>query len=306
MCLASRAWAVVGLLTASLLLTSCVERVRTIVRAGHPASQTLLTATKAELIQRVADNYTSLLSFSATVDLTSSVGSVNKGKIKDYTDITTYIDFRKPDDIRIVGILPVVHTTAFHMVSDGKEFRVSIPLKSRFIEGRNDAPANSANHFENVRPQAFLSGMLIKPINPATDLALFVDDTTETTAFYQLGIVRKVGDDIVPYRRITFDRVNLQIVEQREYDENGAIVSLSTYDNFKIFNNIRFPSRIEILRPKDEYGIVLLVEKMEINKPVDDLRFVLTRPEGSELQTIGATPGITPAAKPAGALKAPK
>ena len=306
MCLASRAWAVVGIFTASLLLTSCVERVRTIVRAGHPASQMLLTATKAELIQRVADNYASLLSFSATVDLTSSVGSVNKGKIKDYANITTYIDFRKPDDSRIVGILPVVHTTAFHMVSDGKEFRVSIPLKSRFIEGRNDAPANSANRFENVRPQAFLSGMLIKPINPATDLALFVDDTTETTAFYQLGIVRKTGDDIVPYRRITFDRVNLQIVEQREYDESGAIVSLSTYDNFKIFNNIRFPSRIEISRPKDEYGIVLLVEKMEINKPVDDLRFVLTRPEGSELQTIGVTPLVSPAAKPAEALKAPK
>jgi hypothetical protein len=302
MCLANRARAVVGLFAASLLLTSCVERVRTVVRAGHPASQTLLTATKAELIMRVAQNYNSLQSFSATVDLTSSVGSVNKGKIKDYTDITTYIDFRKPDDIRIVGILPVVHTTAFHMVSDGKEFRVSIPLKSRFIEGRNDAPGNSANRFENVRPQAFLSGMLIKPVDPATDLVLFLDDTTETTAFYQLGIVRKVGEELVPYRRITFDRVNLQIVEQREYDGNGAIVSLSKYDGFKIFDNIRFPSRIEISRPKDEYGIVLLVEKMEINKPLDNARFVLVRPEGSELQIIGAPP----AAHPAEAAKAPK
>ncbi len=286
--LANRSGAVILIIAA--VLTSCTSRLRTIVRAAHPTSQTLLTATKAELIKRIADNYAAVQSFSATVDLTSSVGSVNKGKIKDYTDITAYIDFRKPSDIRVVGILPVVHSTAFHMVSDGEEFRVSIPVKSKFIQGRNDAPGSSLNKFENIRPQTFISGMLIKPIDRATDMVVLADDTTETSASYQLGIIRKVGDDIAIFRRITFDRVNLQIIEQREYDENGLIVSLSKYDDFKVYDNVRFPSRIEISRPKDEYGIVLVVMKMDINNKIDSARFVLARPENSELQLIGGPP----------------
>ncbi len=294
MCLANRSGAVVLLFTTVLSLSSCASRLRTIVRASHPTSQALLTATKAELIKRVADNYAAVRSFSTTVDLTSSIGSVNKGKIKDYTDITAYIDFRKPGDIRVVGILPVVHSTAFHMVSDGEEFRVSIPVKSKFIQGRNDAPAISPNKFENVRPQTFIAGMLVKPIDPETDMVLVQDDTTETTAAYQLEVIRKFGDDIVLVRQITFDRVNLQIIEQREYDEAGSIVSLSKYDDFRVYNNVRFPSHIEISRPKDEYGIVLVVMKMEINNAIDSARFVLARPENSELQVIGGVPAAQP------------
>ena len=294
MCLANRSGAVVLLIATTLVFSSCTSRLRTIVRASHPTAQTLLTATKVELIKRLADNYAAVRSFSATVDLTTSIGSVNKGKIKDYTDITAYIDFRKPGDIRVVGILPVVHSTAFHMVADDEEFRVSIPVRGKFIQGRNDAPAVSLNKFENVRPQTFISGMLVKPINPETDMVVLQDDTTETNASYQLEIIRKSRDDIFIVRQITFDRVNLQITEQREYDESGSIVSLSKYDEFKVFDNVRFPSHIEISRPKDEYGIVLVVMKMEINNAIDSARFFLARPENSELQVIGGTPVAQP------------
>ncbi len=245
-------------------------------------------------MKRLVDNYAAIQSFSATVDLTSSVGSVNKGKIKDYTDINAYIFFRAPEEISVVGIMPVVHSTAFHMVSDGKEFRVSIPLKNRFIEGRNDAPPTSLNKFENIRPQTFISGMLVKPVDPANDMVILHDDTTETTASYQLEIIRKIGDDIAIFRLVTFDRVNLQVTEQREFDQKGDIVSLTKYDNFKVYDNVRFASRIEITRPKDEYGILLLITKMDINKPVDNARFVLARPEGVEVQVIGA-PATAPA-----------
>jgi len=286
---ARRSGTVVVLATGLLLLCSCASRDRTIVRADHPASQVLLTATKRELLKRLVDNYEAIRSFNATVDLTSSVGSVNKGKIKDYTDITAFIFFRAPGDVSVVGLLPVVHTTAFHMVSDGKEFRVSIPVKNRFIEGRNDAPGVSPNKFENIRPQTFISGMLVRPVDPATEIVILVDDTTETTASYQLAIIHKVGNDFAPFRRVTFDRVNLQVTEQREYDENGLIVSLTKYGNFKIYDNIRFASRIEITRPKDEYGLSLVLTKMEINKPIEDARFTLAKPEGAEVHVIGAS-----------------
>ncbi len=295
MCLARRLQVVSLIGSAALFSTSCASRVRPIARGTRPATQRLLTATKKELIQKIADSYESIQSFSTTVDLTPSLGSVYKGQIKDYTDITAYIDFRKPGFIHIAGLLPVVRTTAFNMVSDGTEFRVLLALKNRFIVGRNDAPGGSPNKLENIRPETFLSAMLVRPIDPQKDMTIMLDDTTETTASYQLGIVRKDADgELLISRRITFDRVNLQVVEQREYDAGGSIVSRSRYDDWHIYDNIRFPAHIEITRPKDEYGIVLLITKMDINKPVPNARFVLAQPEGSELQTIGLTSSTQP------------
>ena len=41
---------------------------------------------------------------------------------------------------RLIGLLPVVRTPAFNMVSDGQTFKLWIPPRNRFVEGRNDVP----------------------------------------------------------------------------------------------------------------------------------------------------------------------
>jgi hypothetical protein len=292
MCL-KRLKGVMVVTTLVLLGTNCgLRHVRIISRGQHPATTTPLTASKADLEKRVLDLYNALQSFTSTVDLVPSLGSVYKGKITDYQDVTAYIDFQKQDHIRVVGLMPVVHTTAFQMVSDGKEFRVYIPIKNRFIQGSNDAPAASPNKLENIRPEMFLSAMLVKPPDPEKDRTTLEDDTTESNSLYHLNLNRELPNhEMVLIRRITFDRVNLQIVEQREYDPqgSGSIVGEARYSDWQIYDNIRFPSRIEIARPKDEYGVTLAITKMEMNKPLPENRFVLERPEGSQLQVIGAT-----------------
>jgi outer membrane lipoprotein-sorting protein len=250
-----------------------------------------MTATKTDLIRSIADFYSSIQSFSTTVNMTPSVGSVYKGKITDYTDVAGYIDFRKPADIRVVGLAPVIRSTAFHMVSDGKQFKVYLPINNKFIEGSNDAPAVSQNKLENFRPETFLNSMLVRPVDLEHELTVMVDDTTESFAYYQLEIIRKTPDnenDIAEVRRVTFDRVNLRIVEQREYDNEGSITSLTRYSNWQVYSGIQFPSHIDISRPKDGYGVELLITKVEMNIPIPDTRFALARPEGTELQIIGA------------------
>jgi outer membrane lipoprotein-sorting protein len=298
MCLARRIGVGVLVVMTPLVLTSCAAgRQRTIARGALPATQALLTATKTDLIRSVADFYNSVQSFSVTVNMTPSVGSVYKGKITDYTDVTGYIDFRKPGEIRVVGLAPVIHSTAFHMVSDGKQFKVYLPINNKFIEGNNDAPSVSQNKLENFRPETFLNSMLIRPVDLEHELTLMVDDTTESFSYYQLGIIHKAPgneNDIEVVRRITFDRVNLHIVEQRQYDEQGSIVSLTRYSNWQVYSGVQFPSHIDISRPKDDYGVELIITKMEMNVPVPDTRFVLARPEGTELQVIGSGPAKPP------------
>jgi hypothetical protein len=251
----------------------------------------LLEATKPELIKSVDDYYNAIQSFSVVTRLIASTGSVYKGQIKDYTETQAQIDFRKPQDIRVGALLPLVGSTAFLMVSDGKRFKLSIPPNSQFFEGDNDAPGVSKNKFENIRPDMFLSAILVKRIDPEKDLTIKLDDITDEYAYYQLAVLRKVSEsEVVPIRRITFDRVTLYMIGEREYAPDGTIVSDSHYGDWQTYGDVRFPSHIDISRPKEELALELNITKLDMNIPIPDTKFVLTKPDGYELKLIGKPP----------------
>jgi outer membrane lipoprotein-sorting protein len=281
-----RSTATLVCLSASLLLTGCVARTK-VFRQGAP--KPLLAATEEELVQRLTERYNSIKSFNASVDLTPALGSVYKGKITEYQDISGYVLYRQPTDIRVIGLAPVVRTKLFDMVSMGANFRISIPSKNRFVEGRNDAPPASQSSLENLRPQAFLEAAVIRPPDPE-DTPFLIDNTDSHEAVYILYLV-KVTDDrkAIPLRSIFFDRTNLMVVRQTRYRENGDIIGDTYYHDFDVFNGILFPKTIEINRPKDGYGVVINVRTLEMNKDIANEKFVLERPEGSQLQVIGSS-----------------
>src|SRR6185295_7401484 len=107
--------------------------------------------------------------FNSTVDMVPALGTAEKSKITEYKDVRAYILFRKPTDIRIIGLYPVVRNKAFDMVSNGIRFRVYIPSKNRFLEGSNTTQQLSENKLENLRPQHFLDALLVRPIDPASE-----------------------------------------------------------------------------------------------------------------------------------------
>src|SRR6266581_7181639 len=111
--------------------SSCLVRRRSITRKGGAPTQTLLTTDKESLIKEIAQQHEAIQTFNATVDMVPALGSANKGRITEYKDVRAYILFRKPADIRIIGLYPVVRNKAFDMVSDGSSFRLYIPAKNR-------------------------------------------------------------------------------------------------------------------------------------------------------------------------------
>ena len=40
--------------------------------------------------------------------------------------------------LRMIGLMPIVRNHAFDMVSDGRDFKLWIPPRNRFVVGRND------------------------------------------------------------------------------------------------------------------------------------------------------------------------
>ena len=246
-----------------------------------------MTATKDELIERVHRVADPLEAFDMRMEMSPSVGSLYVGEVKDYATLGGYILFKKPDGIRVLGLDPVIGSTVFDMVSLGNTFRVHIPSKNRFIEGRNDAPHTSKKQLENLRPVAFLTSLIIQPPDAKTDIALLEEDTNEGEAVYILLIIRRSTDEPWLVRTLHFDRHNLEIVRQKTFDSMGSILSDTKYSSWKDYAGVSFPSEIDIKRPQDHYEVLLNVRTLKINSAdVTPEKFILNQPTGTELQEL--------------------
>jgi outer membrane lipoprotein-sorting protein len=271
-------------------LTSCVARQRMIRRkaAGAAKNPSLLVANRETLVNEIARQYQAVHDFSATVDMVPALGTAEKSKIIEYKDVRAYILFRKPNDIRLIGLYPVVRSTAFDMVSTGPSFRLYVPSKNRFLTGSNEIIQPSANRLENLRPTHFLDALIVRPVDPGVDKLILENMTDEDDASYILHLVREQpGGELRLLRTIWFSRVDLRLSRQLILDDTGNILTDARYSQWKNYDNVPFPKHIEINRPRDEYGVVIDVVKMDINKGVSDDKFVLNQPPGSTLQLVG-------------------
>lgn len=250
-------------------------------------SRALLTADKNSLIQLIRQASDPIQSFTIKADMAPSVGQLYGGEVTDYATITGFLLFRRPDDIRVIGQDPVIHSTLFDMVSTGNDFRVLLPTRNQFIIGSNSAPTTSKNKLENLRPAAFLTSLMIMPPDPATDATLLEDDTNESKAAYIVQVIHRDGDQLQLLRNIYFDRYTLQINRQRTFDANGYIQSDTRYGAWRTFNGIQFPSNIDIQRPQDGYELGLTVIDMKINTPaVTEEKFVLNQPPNATVKML--------------------
>ena len=276
-----------GFLSSSCGVKRVITRHNKAVVAG--AAPELKTATRDDLNNRLANLYNAISSFQATVDMSPSVGSVYKGSITEFKDVRGYVLFRKPNEIRIIGLLPVVRTKAFDMVSDGMDFKLYLVSKNLFEEGSSTAPRTSKNQLENLRPEDFLSSMLVRPANPATETPALQDLTDEENAYYILQFIGKSADGTptIP-RSVWFDRLDLSVTRQIVYDDAGEIVSDTRYTRWQPYNGVMFPAHIDINLLKAGYGVVMDVVDMQMNPSLTNDKFELTQPEGTQLQVIGA------------------
>ena len=252
-------------------------------------------ASRDTLLEIIARQYNAIHDFSATVDMTPALGSTEKNKLTEYKDVRGYIRFRKPGEIRIIGLYPVVRNKMFDMVSNGTEFKLYIPAKNRFLTGQNQIEQPSPNKLYNLRPQHFLDALLVRPIDMRTDQVLLENFTDEDNAFYILHAVHPNGEGQLQLTRtIWIDRLDLQMARQLIYDGSGNILTDARYSEWTTYDNVPFPKHVEINRPRDEYAIVIDVVKMDINTGVPNGQFALEQPEGSTLQIIGVPESSAP------------
>jgi hypothetical protein len=125
-------WALI--LLAVLPTMGCLFRTRPVEETYSKAP--LKESSQAALIDGINQQAQKIRSLQATVDIDTSVGGAKKGHVTDYKEIRGYVLARKPAMLHMIGLLPIVRTTAFDMVSDGQEFKLWIPPKNRFVMGQ--------------------------------------------------------------------------------------------------------------------------------------------------------------------------
>src|SRR5947209_14800118 len=284
------------LLFCNLLISGCISRTHSV--KASPAAKTILSATLDDLVRITNQRAQAVQPVNGAVEIATSVGGQKKGKVTDYQEIPGFLLIKKPLGLRLIGLVPVVRTHLFDMVSDGKEFRLSIPPKNKFITGPAEVKRQSDNSLENIRPSAILEALLLPEINPATDIAVIRTGTEHVTDLhdksrkevelptYVLAIIKKGPKNWYIDRRIVFSRIDLKPHQQEIYDMDGSIVPEAIYENFSQTDGIGFPIVIHILRHEEQYEINLTFDRLRLNQPLTPDQFDLRQPEGSQLQVL--------------------
>jgi outer membrane lipoprotein-sorting protein len=258
----------------------------------------LKSATQEELVAKIDQLAARVQTMNATVDIDTTVGGEKKGKVIEYQQIRGYILAQKPAMLRMIGLLPIVRNRAFDMVSNGDNFKLSIPPKSRFITGSNQLTKISENPLENLRPQVIYEALLMPAIDPKDEIAVIEDGEQQvvdekahkfvTQANYHIVVIRRDPQNNTwhLYRKIYFNRADLEPYRQTIYDDKGAIVTDATYSDPQEYNGVRFPSLIEIERPQEEYSIALKMVKLTLNEPLKPEQFQLDVPPGATVTEL--------------------
>ncbi len=295
-----------ALVLAVLPTTGCLFHTRPVEETYSKAP--LQEATQSALIARINQQAEKIQSLKATVDIDPSVGGAKKGHQTDYKEIRGYVLLRQPEMLHMIGLLPIVRTTAFDMVSNGEEFKLWIPPKNRFVVGRNDVQTHNVDQpMESIRPQDIYDALLIRPIDPEREIAVLengeeiLHDSKGRRVLqedYELVVIRKGEQGWALSRKIVFSRTDLQPHRQYIYDQQGKLATDARYANYKDYDGVSFPSRIEFSRPQEEYDITLNMLKLEINTPLKDDQFGLEQPPGAEVVRLDQPPSRAAAPPP--------
>jgi hypothetical protein len=287
----SRPFLTLTLFLAVLSTAGCLFHTRPV--EDRYSKTPLMTSTQQGLIDRINRQAETIQSLKATVDIDSSVGGMRKGHVTAYKEISGFVLARKPGALHMRGLVPIVRTIAFDMVSDGQDFKLSIPPKNRFVIGKNGvATPNTDQPMENIRPQDIYDALLIHDIDSNNEIAVLengyeiLHDEKGRRILqddYELTVIQKYDQGWRLARKIIFGRTDLKPHRQYIYSEDGKVVTDARYAEYKDYDGVSFPSRIAISRPQEEYDFTLNMQKVEINHTLTDDQFTLEQPPGADV-----------------------
>lgn len=278
-----------------LLLTGCYLLPATRRLPVPKAPQVMQSVAPEDLVARINQRWESLQSLTATVEIRATQLKSKEGLAKDFPSCRGFIVMGKPEMLRVVG--QYFGVKIFDMATDGKDFTLYIPSRSKAIQGSNTLKKKSANQLENMRPGFFFDAIVVRGLEPddlyqVTTDTITQEDTAKKHLFsipeYVLSISRrKPGtQELEPVRVIRFHRDDLLPYQQDIYNREGNFETQVTYSGYQDFGSGKYPSTVTIKRPLEEFQIVLTVDKVSENVPLKDDQFTVKVPGETPVQRL--------------------
>ena len=269
-------------------LTGCFSSVRRVEQV-QTTTAPLQTASVSQLESQISARDAAIKTLNASVLITASTGGGKEGQVKTYTSFRGYIYVRKPRELRVIMVLPVIGSEAMDMVSNGSGFKMLIPPQKRAIVGTNEVSKPSKNALENLRPAVFFDSLLVPGIAPDELVALTESSRILEPAHgrkpavsepdYDLQVFKVVNGHVLQQQRVVhLSRVTMLPYQQDIFDRQGRIVTTATYANYLPVGTEQFPRLVTITRPLDELSLTIQVTKLALNETFDADQFELEIP----------------------------
>ena len=297
--------AATGLIALIPTLTGCLTHTRSVLKTREP--DVVYTATLENLLQQISDRYKATQTATLYVEISASTGGSKEGKVTESLAFSGYIFIQNPDHIRVILQLPVVHSAAMVMVSDGKNFKMSIPPKSCAIVG-SDTSLPTQKGLYALRPAVILDSLLIPPLGPGQNVSRVQDSRIYEAPKTKAGIfngsdLRKdlveepdydveflsppQGQVVKTLRVLHIGRGSLLPYQQDIYNADGQVETKVLYSDYQPFGGIRFPTKIIIERKPDDLGLTITIgPRSKFNQPLDADTFDLPIPSTYPVQNM--------------------
>jgi len=284
------------LLGLTSVLTGCLSHTRIVPKTR--VATVVMGTSLDQLVKQIDARYKAIESMNATIEISGISGGNLQGEIKESVALAGYLFIRKPEDLRIYLKVPIVSSLALDMASDGKNFKLYIPSHHTAIIGSNQVTTPSKNALENLRPQVFFDSLLVNGVGEDQLVSMTLDTHVLDNSAHKKGdlieepeyelsiLATPKGKEVHTLRVIHIGRSNLLPYKQEIYDERGQIVTRALYSDYQIHGEIEYPTKIQIERPLDHYGLNLTIIKLTLNEKLEDDQFDLKIPEGVPIQTM--------------------
>ena len=280
------------LLLATLVSSGCLVRSRERIQTSRPAAG-WREATLAELLTGLRAQETAIRTLNATVDVEPSVSSAQQGEVVHYRDVRSFLLIRKPGWLRMIGLYPVVRSTAFDLTSDGEKFELYVPSKDRLVLGSSVSSKRSSSTLENLRPYHILDALLWRSPDPSKERAVLEVVDEPTQSHYVVHIITTNGatngnGQLELARKFWYERAGLTLARLQIFDSGGVLATDARYSSYGEFGGISYPQNIVIDRPQDQYGLALRVTRLVFNEELGDEKFKMERPANATVMNLDA------------------
>ncbi|HEY4379520.1 MAG TPA: DUF4292 domain-containing protein [Acidobacteriaceae bacterium] len=304
----------IGLLALTPALTGCLVHTHSVLKTRLP--DIVYGASLDHLLTQVDDRYSSIHTMTGFVQVEACTGGSRKGEVTCYPPFGGFIVIGNPEDIIVRLQVPLLGSVALNMVSDGKSFKMIVPPQNCAILGSDVVTNGSQKGLYALRPAAILDSLMIQPREDDQLVAMTQDSRTipdpkkgksliEEPDYELQFLSQPEGKVARSLRVIHIGRTNLLPYRQDIYNSDGKVATQADYSDYKMFGDVRFPSKIVIQRPLDELRLTITFNpKTVFNRPLPADQFTFPEvPTGYAIQNMDDP--VSAATNPCGAHAPP-